>query len=57
MSDRKIQEMRQETKRDEQLQQLKKSILEGFPDHKSEVPSSFQEYWNIRNELTPMASY
>ena len=52
VSDRKIQEIRQETKRDEQLQQLKKSILDGFPDQKSEVPSSIQEYWNIQNELS-----
>ena len=44
--------MHHETKRDEQLQQLKKSILEEFPDQQSEVSSSIQEYWNIRNELS-----
>ena len=52
VSDKKIQEMRQETKRDEQLQKLKKTILEGFPDQKSEVSSSIHEYWNIRNGIS-----
>ena len=31
---------------------IQKTILEGFPEKKSEVSPSILEYWNIRNELS-----
>ncbi|XP_062610112.1 uncharacterized protein LOC134271904 [Saccostrea cucullata] len=52
VSDRKLKEIRQETVKDEQLQKLEQTIRDGFPKQKWDLPSSIQEYWNFRSELS-----
>ena len=39
-------------KEDEMYQQLQHFILNGFPDHRSQLPDSCRCYWNVREHLT-----
>ena len=48
----KLEEIRKETNDDEQVQDLKKLILSGWPESRSRVKESVREYWNIRDELS-----
>lgn len=50
MSDRKIQEIRQET--DQTLQVVKSLILKGWPDDKGDLPVQATPYYSLRDELT-----
>ena len=50
-SPEKIEELKKETAKDETLSQLKKQMIEGWPNHKHEVPQSIAIYWNIRHDL------
>ncbi|UYV75139.1 hypothetical protein LAZ67_12002608 [Cordylochernes scorpioides] len=40
------------TKEDAELQELKETIIQGWPDQKSLVPLSCRRYWNIKDELS-----
>ncbi|UYV84754.1 hypothetical protein LAZ67_X003339 [Cordylochernes scorpioides] len=40
------------TKEDQELQELKNLILNGWPNYKSAVPESFKKYWPYRDELS-----
>ena len=51
-SPEKIEELRKETAKDEGLSQLKKQMIEGWPNHKHEVPQNIAIYWNIRHDLS-----
>ena len=52
VSDEKLENIKIETNRDEQLQKLKDFILQVFPHDKNSCPSEITEYWNIRDELS-----
>ncbi|UYV67911.1 K02A2.6-like [Cordylochernes scorpioides] len=39
------------TKEDAELQELKETIIQGWPDQRSLVPLSCRRYWNIKDEL------
>ena len=51
MSEPRIQEIRNETEKDETLQLLKATILEGWPEHKSMIPVQLTPYYGVRDEL------
>ena len=45
-------EIQAETAQDDILQQLKKTIISGWPDTKKEVPTCFHPYFLVRDELS-----
>ncbi|KAL9978632.1 hypothetical protein ACROYT_G016169 [Oculina patagonica] len=51
MPDKRIREIRQHTSGDSALQQLKRTIQEGWPDNKSSLPPLIVPYFSIRDEL------
>ena len=51
MSDERIGEMRHHTNCDPALQQLKQTILQGWPKDKSQLPPLVTPYFSIRDEL------
>ena len=51
MSDEKIEEMRHHTNCDPALQQLKQTILQGWPKDKSQLPPLVTPYFSIHDEL------
>jgi len=48
----KLTELRECANQDDEYQALKKVILQGFPDHKSQLPHLCTPYWHIRHHLT-----
>jgi hypothetical protein len=52
VSDDKLREIKEETKKDGTMQTLVKLINEGWPSHKDRLPRSLQPLWNYRKELT-----
>lgn len=48
----KIQQIREETAKDQTLSLLKDTIYEGWPDNRINCPNLLLEYWNFREELT-----
>ena len=52
ISDRKIQEIRQETDTDQTLQVVKSLILKGWPDDKGNLLVQASSYYSLRDELT-----
>lgn len=53
MSEVRIKQFQEETKKDEVLQMLSKYVLEGWPTGKSNIVDvKVKEFWNIRNEIT-----
>ncbi|XP_053388481.1 uncharacterized protein K02A2.6-like [Mercenaria mercenaria] len=54
VSDRKLQEIKVNTDRDEQLLSLKQVIIEGWPDERNHCKSELLDFWNYRDELTVM---
>ena len=51
ISEQQLNETKQETAKDPNLQNLKKVILGGWPENSSSVPKEVSEYFNVRNEL------
>ena len=51
MREERIQEIRHETDKDETLQMLKATILQGWPDDKSKIPTQLTPYYSIHDEL------
>ena len=51
-SERQLHEIRSATRNDEELQEVKRLILAGWPDNKNEVKDATKPYFNIREELT-----
>ena len=54
VSDAKLEEIKAETDKDTQLQQLKRTIKDGWPEERKLCPQSIAEYWNYRDELSQM---
>ena len=50
-SPEKIEELKKQTAKDEILQEVKKLMIQGWPNYKNEVPLNVATYWNIRHEL------
>ena len=49
VSDDKLIEIKEETKKDESMQALVKIINEGWPSHKDHLPSSLKPLWSYRS--------
>ena len=47
-----LQDLRQQTRQDEEYQQLKSIIMQGFPNHRGDLPESCKHYWQLRHHLT-----
>ena len=47
-----LKEIQEETGRDDTLQQLKKTIISGWPETKKEVPTCLHPYFQVRDELS-----
>ena len=47
-----LRELKQATANDVTLQELRKQMITGWPDHKREVKSIIHSYWNIKHELS-----
>ncbi|CAC5383949.1 unnamed protein product [Mytilus coruscus] len=52
MSDRNLEQITEETSKDDTLQTLTRLIIDCWPDEKNEVPKEVLEYWNFRDELS-----
>lgn len=52
ISDRRLQQIRDHTSKDESLQLLKSVISSGWPEEKSSLPSQVAPYFSFRDELT-----
>ena len=52
ISDQRLQEIRDETERDETLQILKSVILQGWPAERNAAPAQVAPYYSIRDELS-----
>ena len=52
ISDRKLEEVRRETELHEQLQLLRDTILDGWPDARNSCPPKIVDFWNHRDELS-----
>lgn len=52
MSSERIQEIRNATERDENLQVLKQVILQGWPEDRKDLPEQAKPYFSTRDELT-----
>ena len=48
----KLQEIREETDKDETLCHLKDVIYHGWPEFFTDCPSDLQDYWNFREDLS-----
>ena len=51
VSQERLADTRKATKRDTNIQQLKRTILQGWPDTKHTLPESITEFFNVRDEL------
>ena len=47
-----LQNLRKQAAQDHEYQQLRETILKGFPDHKGMLPDSCKQYWQVRHHLT-----
>ena len=52
MSDTNLAELKDETKRNNQLQQLTNMIKTGWPTNKTDTPKEYVPFWNFRDELS-----
>ena len=52
ISDQKLEELRTATRNDMQMNQLKKFILSGWPERRSECPDAVAGFWNYRDEMS-----
>ena len=51
MRPKKMQKLQLETSKDETLQLLKATILEGWPEERSKLPRQLNSYYDVRDEL------
>lgn len=52
MSEEKIEKVKKETLKDEELGQLIRTIHNGWPDESRNLPGTIRKYWNYREDLT-----
>ena len=46
-----LQDLCKQAEEDSEYQQLRQYILNGFPDHRSQLPDECKRYWSVRNQL------
>lgn len=51
IKDQMVQNISNSSKHDKEMNVLDETIKNGWPEHKKQCPTEFQEYWNYRNEL------
>lgn len=51
VSEGKLQQIREETEKDQELQELKTVIQKGWPSHRSQVSVLVKSYWGVKEEL------
>ena len=47
-----LQDLRKHCQLDQEYQQLKTFITNGFPNHRNQLPEASKRYWNVREHLT-----
>ena len=47
-----LQELRKLADDDQEYQQIRQYIRNGFPQHRHQLPDQYRRYWNIRSQLT-----
>ena len=52
VSDKKLEEIRNATKDDNELKELQKYVQQGWPDSPKDIPAMIRPYWNYRDEIT-----
>ena len=52
VSDEKLEQIRNASKDDSELQELQKHVQQGWPDLPKHVPAMIRPYWNYRDEIT-----
>ncbi|TRY72420.1 hypothetical protein TCAL_09540, partial [Tigriopus californicus] len=52
VQDVQLEKIRHKTERDSVLVKLKKTIVQGFPEHKADLDVELRDYWKVRNKLT-----
>jgi hypothetical protein len=52
VSDERMSQVKEETKTDGELQNLRKFIEKGWPETRKSVPTRVQQFWNYRDELS-----
>ena len=52
VSDDKLEQIRNASKDDSELQELQKHVQQGWPDSPKDVPAMIRPYWNYRDEIT-----
>ena len=52
ISDAMMMRLQRATSEDESLQQLKTTVIDGWPETKKEVPVKVREYWHCREEIS-----
>ena len=52
VSDKKLEEIKVETEKDDKLSIVRQFIREGWPENKHDLPNKIYEYWNCKYELT-----
>ena len=50
--DERLQQISKATEQDDVSNQLRQTILQGWPDNKTELPATLHQYHNIRDEMT-----
>ena len=51
-TDQMMTKLKAATQEDETLQQLKSTVLNGWPETKQETPTKIREYWHCREEIS-----
>ena len=51
ISDVKLMELRELNCNDPTMQMLQRYAMEGWPEHKRDVPLSLKPFWNVRNDI------
>ena len=47
-----LQDLQEKAANDPEYQQLREIILNGFPDHRQQLPESCRRFWNVREHLS-----
>ena len=51
-SEPRITQIKNETKKEKELQELSSMIIKGWPNERRDIPQTIREYWPFRDELT-----
>ena len=51
-SEPRIMQIKNETKKEKELQELSSMIIKGWPKERRDIPQTIRKYWPFRDELT-----